>query len=303
MTRTRALTVTLALFAFGSPQASFLTANQVGGGDSVGTMRFVQLSLVPESLGAVYSEGLDPEVLHWIYPDEPVVVRVSLSNRSGEPIDVPRQPREWFEGVRIRPIAKTPELRRDAANNSVARELSGRLLQRSRSGPASLTTSTLRLDTGSSETVRLEFDRTQSFDVQPGIYTLSVSIDGRFAVDRSVGQELRAERLVGIRAIESRTDVMNHAAHMAVWAILAKDFATARRWLRELLVVNPGSSVGYAQMGNVAAAQGLCKEAIANWEKAVQIIEANSDTEAKDVGRFGREDALTNLRQRIRRCQ
>jgi hypothetical protein len=54
---------------------------------------------------------------------------------------------------------------------------------------------------------------------------------------------------------------MNHAAHMAMWATRAKDFDAARRWLRDLLAVNPGSSVAYTQMGNVAEAQGLCKEA------------------------------------------
>jgi hypothetical protein len=96
---------------------------------------------------------------------------------------------------------------------------------------------------------------------------------------------------------------MNHAAHMAMWATLAKDFGAARRWLRELLVVNPGSSVAYAQMGNLAEAQGLCKEAIAHWERAIQILTANSDTEARDVGRFGREDGLASLNGKIRRCQ
>ena len=84
---------------------------------------------------------------------------------------------------------------------------------------------------------------------------------------------------------------------------MAKDFSAARRWLRELLVVNPGSSVAYAQMGNVAEAQGLCKEAIANWERVLQILTADSDTEARDRGGIAREDGLASLKGKIRRCR
>jgi tetratricopeptide (TPR) repeat protein len=278
-------------------------ADQRGGGDNVGTVRFVQLSLLPESFGAVYREGLHPEILHWIYPDEPIVVQVTLSNRSGESIDLPRQPREWFEAAPIQLIEKVPGQKTEAASSAPARELSGRLLQRSRVGPTSLTSGLLRLGTGSSETVRLEFDRTESFDVRPGIYALSVSIVRRFAVAESVNQLLHSERLVGVRAIESRADMMNHASHMAIWATFAKDFNAARRWLRELLVVNPVSTVAYTQMGNVAEAQGLCKEAIANWEKALQLLTANSDTEARELGTSGREDSLSSLKRKIGRCR
>lgn len=303
MTRTLALAVTLVLLGFAGLQSAFLTSDQAGGGDTVGSMRVVQLSLVPESLGAVYGEGLDPEVLHWIYPDEPVVVQVTLSNQSGESIEIPRRPREWFEAARIQLVETVPGQKTDVAKSPPARELAGRVLRRDRSGPATLTADVLRLGTHSSETVRLEFDRTKGFDVRPGTYALSVSLDRRFAVAESVGQLLHAERLVGVRAIESRADVMNHAAHMAMWATLARDFNAARRWLRELLAVNPGSSMAYAQLGNVAQAQGLCKEAIANWEKAIQILSADSDTEARVRGGIAREEGLGNLKMRIRQCQ
>jgi lipopolysaccharide biosynthesis regulator YciM len=90
---------------------------------------------------------------------------------------------------------------------------------------------------------------------------------------------------------------------MAIWATFAKDFNAARRWLRELLVVNPVSTVAYTQMGNVAEAQGLCKEAIANWEKALQLLTANSDTEARELGTSGREDSLSSLKRKIGRCR
>lgn len=228
---------------------------------------------------------------------------MTLSNRSGESIDIPRQPREWFEAARIQLIERVPGQKTEGASSVPARELSGHLLQRSRVGPTSLTAGALRLGTGSSETVRLGFDRTQSLDVRPGIYALSVSIDRRFALAESVNQLLHSERLVGVRAIESRADMMNHASHMAIWATLAKDFNAARRWLRELLVVNPVSAVAYTQMGNVAEAQGLCKEAVANWEKALQILAADSDTEARELGRSGREDSLSSLKRKIGRCQ
>ena len=302
MTRTLGLTVTLAFLGFAGLKSAFLTSDQTGG-DNVGTVRFVQLSLMPESLGAAYPEGLHPAVLHWIYPDEPVVVQVTLSNQSGESIDIPREPREWFEAARIQLVERTPAQKTELANILPSRELSGRLLDRSRRGPASLAAGVLHLGTGSAETVRLEFDRSQNFDVRPGIYALSVSIDRRFAVGERARQQLHSERLVGFRAIESRTDVMNHAAHMAMWATLAKDFDAARRWLRELLAVNPGSSVAYAQLGNVAEAQGLCKEAIEHWERAIQILTANSDSEVRDVGRLGREDGVASLKGKIRRCQ
>jgi tetratricopeptide (TPR) repeat protein len=302
LTRTRALTVTLVLLSFAGLQSAFFFSDQAGGGDNVATRRFVQLSLLPESLGAIYREGLAPEVLHWIYPDEPVVVQLTLSNQRGESVDIPRQPREWFEAVRIQLVERAPDRKTEAASRSLARDLSGRVLQRYRNGSASLTAGVLRLGTGSSETVRLEFDRSQSSNVRPGIYSLSVSIDSRFAVaDRAV-QLLRRERLVGVRAIESRADVMNQAAHMAMWATMAKDFDAARRWLRELLAVNPGSFVAYTILGNVAEAQGRCNEAIANWEKALQIVTANSDTEAGE-GRSSREDGISSLRLKIQRCQ
>ena len=87
-----------------------------------------------------------------------------------------------------------------------------------------------------------------------------------------------------------------------MWATMAKDFDAARRWLRELLAVNPGSFVAYTQMGNVAEAQGLCKEAIANWEQALQIATANSDTEAWE-GISPREDGISSLKRKIQRCQ
>jgi Tfp pilus assembly protein PilF len=96
---------------------------------------------------------------------------------------------------------------------------------------------------------------------------------------------------------------MNHAAHLAMWATLANDFAAARRWLRELLSVNPGSSVAYAQMGNVAQAEGMCKEAVSNWRKAIEILAANSDTEARDLGRIGREDGIQRLKEKTQRCE
>jgi tetratricopeptide (TPR) repeat protein len=303
LTRTLALTVTLVLLGFAGLQSAFLTSEQTGGGDNVDTLRLVQvsLSLLPESLGAIYREGLDPQVGFWIYPQEPVIVQVTLSNRSGKSIDVPRQPREWFEAARIQLVKKVPGQKTEAANTPPARALSGRLLQRSRVGPASLTAGILRLGTGSSETVRLDFDRSQSFDVRPGIYALAVSIDRRFVVTESANQLLHAEKLVGVRAIESRADVMNQAAHMAMWATMAKDFDAARRWLRELLAVNPGSFVAYTQMGNVAEAQGLCKEAIANWEQALQIVTANSDTAWEGIS--SGEDGISSLKRKIQRCQ
>jgi hypothetical protein len=302
MTRPLVVMVTFVLFGFTGLQSAFLTSEQTGGGDNVATLRFVQLSLLPESLGAIYREGLDPRVGFWIYPQEPVVVQMTLSNRSGKSIDVPRQPREWFEAARLQLVEKVPGQKTEAANTPPTRALSGRLLQRSRVGPASLTAGILRLGTGSSETVRLDFDRSQSFDVRPGIYALSVSIDRRFVVTESANQLLHAEKLVGVRAIESRADVMNQAAHMAMWATMSKDFDAARRWLRELLAVNPGSFVAYTQMGNIAEAQGLCKEATANWEKALQIVTANSDTEAWE-GISSREDGISSLKRKIQRCQ
>jgi len=293
----------LCFVGFTALQSAFLTSDQAGGGDNARTMRVVQISLVPESLGAVYGEGLDPEVLHWIYPDEPVVVQLTLSNQSGESMEIPRQPREWFEAAHLRLVERVAGEKTGAANGRPSNELSGRLLQRSRAGPASLTADVLRLGTGSSETVRLEFDRKGSFDVRPGIYALSVTIDERFAVAERTSQLLHAERLVGVRTVESRADLMNHAAHMAMWATLARDFDAARRWLRELLAVNPVSSVGYAQMGNVAQAEGRCKEAIVNWEKALQILTADSDTEGRDRGGTARDDGLASLKWKIRRCQ
>jgi lipopolysaccharide biosynthesis regulator YciM len=65
---------------------------------------------------------------------------------------------------------------------------------------------------------------------------------------------------------------MNQAAHMATWARLDKDFAAARRWLSSLLSLNPRSSVAFAQLGQVAKAEGHCKEAIENWGKAIEIL-------------------------------
>jgi hypothetical protein len=302
MTRTLALTVMLSLVGFARLHSDYVASGQGDSKASLDGARYIQLSLLPESLGAVYTEGLHPEVLHWIYPDEPVVVQLTLSNRSGESLDIPRQPREWFEAARLRLVERTPG-QRTPADKPFEIELPRRLLRRDRVGPTSLAPDVLRLDTGSAETVRLEVDRRGSFDVHPGVYALSVLLDNGFPVSNQARQLLRDERLVGVRVIESRADVMNHAAHLAMWATLANDFAAARRWLRELLSVNPGSSVAYAQMGNVAQAEGMCKEAVSNWRKAIEILAANSDTEARDLGRIGREDGIQRLKEKTQRCE
>jgi hypothetical protein len=261
--------------------------------------RLIMISMTPESLGAVYPEGLDSDVLHWIYPGEPVVVQLALSNHGAESIQIPRTPREWFEAARLTLVPKSQLQSGAASSIEGAAPVSVRLLRRDLSGRASLGRDALRLDGPGAERVRLQVARPDEFTVPPGVYLLSVSLDEQIVpVAERHKHLLHAERLIGVRAIESRADAMNQAAHMATWARLDRDFGTARRWLNELLSLNPRSSVAYAHLGQVARAEGRCKEAIEHWGKAVEILAANGDPE----GRHGSGGSISSLRSHIQRA-
>jgi hypothetical protein len=264
---------------------------------------FIAVSIVPESLGAVYPEGLDPDVLHWIYPGEPVVVQLTLSNNTAEPVDMARRPLEWFQAARLTLAPKSQGRGRGTAAAVQGTPVSGRLLRRDLSGRGSLGVDAVRLEAGASDRVRVEVDRSGGL-TEPGVYRLSVSLDEANlpAVARQRRNILQSERLVGIRAVESRADAMNQAAHMATWARLDRDFAGARRWLSTLLSLNPRSSVAFAHLGQVARAEGNCKEAAQNWEKAIEILKVDGDPEGRDTGPV-REESISSIRWQIQRCK
>ena len=261
---------------------------------------FIGISIVPESLGAVYPEGLEPGVLHWVYPGEPVVVQLVLSNNTPETLQIARRPREWFEAARLRVASKSQGKGTEKSAGVQEPSVSRRFLRRDLAGRGSLGPDTLRLEAGASEWVRFEVARDAELRA-PGIYRFSVSLDEQSLPATAARRRniLQSERLIGVRELESRADAMNQAAHMATWARLDKDFSGARRWLTELLSLNPHSSVAYAQMGQVARDEGMCKEAVANWNKAIEILTSNSDPEGRQIG----EDSIASLRGQIRRCQ
>jgi hypothetical protein len=264
---------------------------------------FIAVSIVPESLGAVYPEGLDPDVLHWIYPGEPVVVQLTLSNNTPEAVDMARRPLEWFQAARLTLAPKIQGRGRGAAAAVQGTPVSGRLLRRDLSGRGSLGLDAVRLEAGASEKVRVEVDRDSGL-AEPGVYRLSVSLDEASlpAVARQRRNILQSERLVGVRAVESRADAMNQAAHMATWARLDRDFSAARKWLSALLSLNPRSTVAFAQLGQVARAEANCKEAVEHWGKAIDILRVDGDPE-RDVGGLARDDSISSIRFQIQRCK
>jgi hypothetical protein len=264
---------------------------------------FIAVSIVPESLGAVYPEGLEPDVLHWIYPEEPVVVRLTLSNNTAEPVEMARRPLEWFQAARLTLAAKSQGRGRQTAAAVQGTPVSGRVLRRELAGRGSLGVDAVLLEAGASERVRVEVDRGGGL-TEPGIYRLSVSLDEASlpAVARQRRNILQSERLVGVRALESRADAMNQAAHMATWARLDRDFATARKWLSTLLSLNPRSSVAFAHLGQVARAEGSCKEAVEHWGKAIDILRVDGDPE-REIGGFARDDSISSIRGAIQRCK
>jgi hypothetical protein len=188
--------------------------------------QFVRLTVMPESLGAVYTEGLDPAVLQWVYAGEPMTIELVLWNNTVAQVALDRTGGDWFDLVQLNLVPRESATGPSPSESGRDRKLSARLIGQQRIGQTALSPRQLQLEAGSYERVRVRVDEKEVAALSPGIYVLRAALDSSALPAASRGRLsiLQDERLIGIRALETRTDYLNFYAHMAIWAKETKDF-------------------------------------------------------------------------------
>ena len=279
-----------------------LSGDMVAGYQRIVRDEFVRVSIMPESLGASYQNGLDPSILYWTYSSEPLVLQLTVWNNTSDVLDIRRDPRDWFQAATLEIQPDAVGQRSDAGTRS---PLSARLLGRQETAGILVEPSNMRLAPGAYQQARMQVDPAVVRSLKPGTYVIRASVDsGHFpAWVRDRRSRLVDEVRIGVRNVESRTDQLNLYAHLATWARINGNIAEARQWVNELLSINPASAVAYAQRGQIARMERNCVRATQNWQRAIDLMLSDADPEDATRGKIARTDAIENLREQIRLCR
>jgi len=261
---------------------------------------FIAMSVRPETMGSSYPVLTDDErVGHWVYPGEPVSVEVTVGNHTKQ---VLRLDGEWYTKVRlaVRPL---PAGFRGGSNTASPVSWTWQLVGRRR-GARQPEGEQVILPPGAVDTIQFVLEAPTPPPV--GIYELRLD----WLVPLLSGEQTsrtRLERgggsLLGVRGIDTRADQLNQAGHLALWAQSRKDYVVARAWLQKMLQLNPSSVAAFSNLGNIAAANGDCREAVARWEKARQLIGTDGDPDAVPLSRWAKDDILGGLARQIENCR
>ena len=241
------------------------------------------ISPLTERIGSPYPEDEDSRVDGWFYPGEPVRVVVTVRNDTRETLNVGNQP-EWSRESRLVVRRAGPKGTGLWANGPEVELRWTRVAMRP-GDDAGL----VSIGPGQSRPIKLSLDGNEAA-LAPGVYALHV-MNGREV------------RFLGIHSAETRAGELNQAFHMATWALSGKDYKSAQGWLQKMLQLNPTSRPALNLLGDVAAATGNCRSAIAWWKKAGEIAALDGDPEAIPQSEWSRGDALRSLQRKIDTCQ
>ena len=270
--------------------------------DAQGFDRFVRVLLMPETMSVAYPGGVVSGTAYWLFPGEPFVVAVSLSNNTGRSVTLLRRPAEWFDGAQFALRRKVRNTGRGAQESVVPIGFTRRVIDRNVTGRSGLSADAITVAPGLADRVRIEISPVGS--LPRGVYEIEARVNADvIPADVRVGAELEAVELVGIAGLETRAELLNQSVNLAARAAMRGDTTTSREWLQKLLLLNPSSGVAFSMLGNLAANQRNFSLAVENWKKSIAILQTDGDRDAPKLLDSAKGDAVGSLQRRIQRCQ
>ena len=218
-----------------------------------------------------------------VFIGEPVELVTRLYNDTPERLVIGGEGRAWDSGLTI--VRRT-----STGSREIVRERVG--------GPAALAQT---LGNGQSTSAVWRLADSTGAPLAPGLYEIEVSVT-QSSLGRPDGKDRLSETVhFEVKPPTTQGEQIDHALHMAYWALLAHDEDLQAQWVSAALRIDPESVVALADLGGIWRRRKDCSRAKTEFEKVVQILERGGDGPLM-YSDLERSEMLGNTRAAIASC-